>query len=167
MLFNYLKTSLRSLLKNKSYSLINIFGLALGITCVFLILQYLKRELAYDQFHEGAENIYRVVWETENPQTRTPHPLAQAMVHDFPEVENAVTLSPLWGPGLTRETFSIRNNEKDIQYDETGILAVDTTFFKVFSKSIGRFFICSLGMSILLGCKIQRIFQFQRRNFFQ
>ncbi|HEY5823426.1 MAG TPA: ABC transporter permease, partial [Cyclobacteriaceae bacterium] len=133
MLFNYLKTSLRSLLKNKSYSLINIFGLALGITCVFLILQYLKRELAYDQFHEGAENVYRVVWENENPQTRTPHPLAQAMVHDFPEVENAVTLSPLWGPGLTRETFSIRNNEKDIQYDETGIIAVDTTFFKVFS----------------------------------
>lgn len=133
MLFNYLKTSLRSLLKNKAFSLINIFGLALGITCVFLIYQYLNRELSYDRFHIGAENIYRVIWNNENPQTRTPHPLAQALVHDFPEVENAVTLSPLWGPGLTKETFSIRNREKDIQYDETGILAVDTTFFKVFS----------------------------------
>ena len=133
MLLNYLKTSLRSLLKTKSYSLINIFGLALGVTCVFLILQYLKREFTYDQFHNGAENIYRVVWETENPQTRTPHPLAQAMVHDFPEVENAVSLSPIWGPGLTKETISFRNIEKDIQYDETNILAVDTTFFKVFS----------------------------------
>jgi len=133
MLHNYFKTALRSLLKNKTYSLINISGLALGITCVFLIMQYLQREFAYDQFHEGAENVYRVVWENENPQTRTPHPLAQAMVHDFPEVENAVSLSPIWGPGLTKETISFRNIEKDIQYDETNILAVDTTFFKVFS----------------------------------
>ncbi len=133
MFFNYLKTSFRSILKNKLFSLINIFGLALGITCVFLILQYLRTELSYDRFHAGSENIYRIIWHDDNPQTRTPHPLAQALVHDFPEVENAVTLSPLWGPGLTRETFSIRNREKDIQYDETGILAVDTTFFKVFS----------------------------------
>lgn len=136
MIINYLKISLRNLLKNKYYSLINILGLALGITCVFLIIQYLRRELAYDKFHEGSENIYRVIWENDNPQTRTPHPLAQAMVHDFPEVENAVSLSPLWGPGLTRETFSIRNPQKNIQYDETGVLAVDTTFFKVFSFPI-------------------------------
>lgn len=130
---NYFKIALRNLLKNKSYTLINICGLALGITCVFLISQYLQRELAYDKFHEGSENIYRIIWVNDNPQTRTPHPLAQAMVHDFPEVENAVSLSPLWGPGLTRETFSIKNPEKNIQYDEAGILAVDTTFFKVFS----------------------------------
>jgi putative ABC transport system permease protein len=58
------------------------------------------------------------------------------LVHDFPEVENAVSLSPLWGPGLTRETFSIHNPQKNIQYDETGVLAVDTTFFKVFSFPI-------------------------------
>jgi putative ABC transport system permease protein len=133
MLRHYLKTSLRYLLKHKYYSLINIFGLALGITCVFLILQYLQREFTYDRFHAGAENIYRVTWENDNPQTRTPHPLAQAMVLDFPEVENAVSLTPLWGPGLTRQTFSIRNEEKDIQYDEKGVLAVDSTFFKVFS----------------------------------
>lgn len=133
MLYNYFKTAFRSLLNNRLYSLINIFGLALGITCVFLILHYLQREFAYDQFHTGASNLYRVSWENENPQTRTPHPLAQALVRDFAEVENGVSLTPLWGPGLTRETFSIRNMEKDIQYDETGILAVDTTFFKVFS----------------------------------
>ncbi|MBA4144572.1 MAG: hypothetical protein C0523_02320, partial [Cytophaga sp.] len=127
MIQNYFKTALRSLLKNKYYSAINIAGLAVGITCVFLILQYLQRELAYDQFHDGAENVYRVIWNNENPQTRTPHPLAQAMVHDFPEVESAVSLTPLWGPGLTKETFSIKNLEKNIQYDETNILAVDTT----------------------------------------
>lgn len=133
MLYNYFKTALRSLFKNSFYTCINISGLALGIACVFLIVQYVKRETGFDRFHEGARNIYRVSWETDNPQTRTPHPLAQAMVADFPEVQNAVSLTPMWGPGLTRATFSIRNREKDIQYEETGVLAVDTTFFKVFT----------------------------------
>ncbi len=59
--------------------------------------------------------------------------MAQAMVQDFPEVESAVSLSPLWGPGLTREIFSFRNPEKDVRYDESNVLAVDSTFLKVFS----------------------------------
>jgi putative ABC transport system permease protein len=138
MLKNYFITSFRSLLKNKNYSLINIGGLTLGITCVFLILQYLRTELAYDRSHTGAENIYRVVWEGSDPQTRTPHPMAQALVSDFPEVESAVSLTPLWGPGLTRRTFSFRNMEKDIQYEEREVLAVDSTFFKVFSFSLTK-----------------------------
>ncbi len=100
MLYNYFKTALRSLFKNSFYTCINIAGLALGIACVFLIVQYVKRETGFDRFHEGSENIYRVSWETDNPQTRTPHPLAQAMVTDFPEVENAVSLTPDVGTGI-------------------------------------------------------------------
>ncbi len=133
MLISYLTIAFRNLLKNKTYSFINIFGLALGLACVFLILQYLKQELSYDRFHANAENIYRITWEDENPQTRVPHPMAQAMVQDFAEVESAVSLTPLWGPGLIRETFSIRNLEKDIRYDESNVLAVDSTFFDVFT----------------------------------
>ncbi|HRI78260.1 MAG TPA: ABC transporter permease, partial [Cyclobacteriaceae bacterium] len=133
MLTNYLKIAIRNLFKNKFYSFINVFGLALGMACVFLILQYLRQELSYDRFHESAENIYRISWADENPQTRTPHPMAQALVHDFPEVESAVSITPLWGYGLTRETFSISNPEKDVRYDESNVIAVDTTFFKVFT----------------------------------
>ncbi len=133
MLTNYLKIAYRNLIKNRVYSFINIFGLALGMACVFLILQYLKQELSYDRFHTNAEDIYRISWEDENPQTRTPHPMAQALVHDFPEVESAVSLTPLWGFGLTRETFSISNPAKDVRYDETNVMAVDTTFFDVFT----------------------------------
>ncbi|HEX5170279.1 MAG TPA: ABC transporter permease [Cyclobacteriaceae bacterium] len=133
MLTNYLKTALRTLLRNRFYSLINIFGLALGLSCVFLIVQYLKLELSYDRFHEQAEDIYRIAWEDENPQTRTPHPMAQALVQDFPEVESAVSITPLWGVGLTRETYSFRNPENDIRYDERNVMAVDTTFFDVFT----------------------------------
>lgn len=132
MLRNYFQVAVRNLLKNKILTLINVLGLALGLASVFLITQYVFFELSYDRFHPGAANIYRIAWMDENPQTRTPHPMAQAMAADFPEVENAVTLTPLWGWGLTRETFSIRNIEKDVRYDERNVLAVDTTFFKVF-----------------------------------
>lgn len=138
MITHYLTTAFRNFIRNKFYTTITVVGLAFGITSVFLIIQYLKSELSYDRFHEGAENIYRVAWINTNPQTRTPHPMAQAMVQDFPEVESAVSLSPLWGPGLTKEIFSIRNPEKDQRYDESGVLAVDSTFFNVFSFPLIR-----------------------------
>lgn len=138
MLRHYLITASRNLLRNRFYSLITITGLAVGITSVFFIVQYLKQELSYDRFHDGAENIYRIAWSNTNAQTRTPHPMAQAMVQDFPEVESAVSLSPLWGPGLTKQIFSIRNPEKDVRYDESNVLAVDSTFFKVFTFQVTK-----------------------------
>jgi putative ABC transport system permease protein len=103
---------------------------------IFMISLYVEKELSYDKFHEGAENIYRIDWHSDNPQTRTPHPMAQALVEDFPEVLHAVSLTPLWGEGLTRETHSFRNLAKDERYDEKNILAVDTSFFNVFSFPI-------------------------------
>ena len=134
MFRNCLKVAVRNLSKNLFYSLTSIAGLSLGLACVFLIVQYLKQELSYDRFHEHADDIYRVSWEDENPQTRTPHPMAQALVADFPEVESAVSITPLWGMGLTRETFSFRNPEKkEIQFEENNVMAVDSTFFDVFT----------------------------------
>jgi len=133
MLSHYLSIAYRHLSKNAMYSLITVFGLAIGLASVFLILQFVKTELSYDRFHKDAENIYRIAWHDETSQTRTPHPMAQAMVHDFPEVESAVSLTPIWGPGLIRQTFSVRNLERDIQYDESNVMAVDSTFFTVFT----------------------------------
>ncbi len=62
--------------------------------------------------------------------------MAQAMAQDFPEVVSAVSLSPLWSNGLNRETHSFRNLAKDERFDEHEILAVDTSFFNVFSFPI-------------------------------
>lgn len=130
---NYFQIAYRNLNRNKLYAAITILSLAVGLGCVSLILQYLRYELSYDKFHEGSENIYRIAWVDENPQTRTPHPMAQALVQDFPEVEAAVSMTNFWGFGLTKETFSIRNLENDTRFDESNGLAVDTSFFKVFS----------------------------------
>jgi len=136
MLYNYFNIALRNLLKNKVHTTINVFGLAFGMASVFLITLYIRHELSYDRFHHQAEDLYRIVWASDNPQTRTPHPMAQALVADFPEVESAVSLTPLFAAGLTPETHSLRNPQKDERYDEKNFLAVDTTFFDVFDFPI-------------------------------
>lgn len=132
MLANYIRIALRNFFKSKVHTFINLLGLTAGMVSVFMISVYLRQELSYDRYLGNSENIYRIDWYNDNPQTRTPHPMAQAMAADFPEVISGVSLSPLYGPGLTRETHSFRNLAKDQRYDEQNILAVDTSFFSVF-----------------------------------
>jgi putative ABC transport system permease protein len=134
MFQNYLKATFRNLLKHKPYTFINIAGLALGMTCCLLILLYVQHELSYDRFHAQADRLYRVFWQSENPQTRTPHPMAQALAKDFAEVESAVSLSPIWGPGLTRPSFSVRYGDQ--QFEEREVFSADSTFFEVFSFAL-------------------------------
>lgn len=134
MFKNYLIIAFRNLLKYKSITFINISGLAIGMTCCILILLYVQYELSYDRFHRDADRLFRVAWTGENPQTRTPHPLAQAMAADFPEVESAVSISPIWGPALTRPKIPVRYEEK--RFEEPGVFSADSTFFEVFSFAL-------------------------------
>ena len=136
MIRNYLVIAFRNIIKRKLYSIINIAGLAVGLAVVILISLFLADELSYDKFHNDADSIYRIAWMSGDPQTRTPHPMAQAMVRDFPEVENAVSLTPLWGPGLTVRTFSIKVAGQPTWHEEKSILGVDSTFFDVFSFNL-------------------------------
>ncbi len=130
MIKNYFKIAVRHLLKDKFYSFINILGLAVGIACFVLIINYLRYELSYDTSLNHSEQLYRIALTGESNQTRTPHPLAQAMVKDFPEVASAVSLSPIWGAGLTRPKIVVRYEEK--RFEEANILSADSTFFQVF-----------------------------------
>ena len=60
MLQNYIKVAFRNLIKHKSYSIINISGLGIGLACVFMIFLFIKVETSYDKFHEDGEDIYRL-----------------------------------------------------------------------------------------------------------
>jgi len=60
MFKNYFKIAWRNLLKNKTFSLINIIGLASGLACFILIALYVADELSYDRFNEKASRIYRI-----------------------------------------------------------------------------------------------------------
>jgi putative ABC transport system permease protein len=131
MILNYLKIAIRNILKNRGFNLINIFGLSIGMMASLFISLWVLDELSYDKFHEYADRIYRIAWQSENPQTRTPHPMTYQLVNDMPEVENAVSITPVWGAGLTRPTRTVKQG--DIHYEENGIYAADTTFFQVFT----------------------------------
>jgi putative ABC transport system permease protein len=60
MLKNYFLIAFRNLSKNKAFSFINIFGLAIGMAACLLILQYVSFELSYDNFHANKDRVYRV-----------------------------------------------------------------------------------------------------------
>ncbi|MFC2125542.1 ABC transporter permease [Bacteroidota bacterium] len=131
MLLYNLKIAFRNILKNKGYSFLNIVGLAVGMMSSVVIVLWIIDETNYDTFHQDADRIFRIAWMSDNPQTRTPHPITYSMVADFPEVENAVSISPIWGDGLTRPMRTVKQGE--ITYEENGIFSADTTFFQVFS----------------------------------
>ncbi len=130
MFKNYLKTALRNLMRNKFYSMINIVGLAIGITACILIMLYVQSELSYDTFHEKADRIYRVnltgVFNDDefNHPFLSP-PLAKAMQNEIPEVEEAVR--------LTFAQAVIRHN--DDVFNEKKWCFADPNFFKIFSAS--------------------------------
>jgi putative ABC transport system permease protein len=76
MLKSYLKTAWRFLLKNKTFSFINIIGLATGTLCCLYILLYVQDQYSYDKQHKDAQNIYRVTTDLE--LTGDKHHRAQA-----------------------------------------------------------------------------------------
>lgn len=132
MFRNYLKATFRNIFRHKVYSLINVSGLAIGITSAILILLWVQDELSYDRFHEKADRIYRVdargvIGNTYNNQTGTPAPLAVALKNDFPEVEQAVRFYSV-GEGVGRYG--------DKEFIEKKIIATDSTFFDVFSFAL-------------------------------
>jgi len=126
-----LKIAFRNLLRNKGYTLINLVGLSVGIMSFFFIFLWISDELSYDRFHEKSDRIFRIDWYSDNPQTRTPHPMTYAMINEFAEVENAVSITPVWGPGLTQPDRLVKYGE--VKFEENRIYAADTTFFKIFS----------------------------------
>jgi len=94
MLKNYFKIAFRNIKKYKSYSIINIIGLSIGIACTIMILLWISDELSFDRFHENADHIYRVVnidYTTNKTfhSWLTPPPLAPALKENFPEIVNA------------------------------------------------------------------------------
>ncbi|MDW7693030.1 FtsX-like permease family protein [Flammeovirgaceae bacterium SG7u.111] len=97
MLLNYFKIAYRSLLKHKSYSIINVFGLSFGIACFLIISLYIKDELAFDKLHLEHEYIYRVTETLVNEKGEKHQPsvafqASQRLLTEFPEVQRGITL---------------------------------------------------------------------------
>ena len=126
MFTTYFKTSVRFLLKNRFYALINIFGLALGIATFLLIALWVIEEVSYDRFHTKAEHIFRMnvqFNETETPYPSVALPLAETLEDNFPEIQKIVRIRPDQKPLITKD---------QIQFYEKSLLFVDPAFFEIF-----------------------------------
>ncbi|HNP17223.1 MAG TPA: ABC transporter permease [Fulvivirga sp.] len=136
MVNNFLKIFLRTLKRNKAFTAINLFGLTLGFCCSIFIYLFISDEMSFDKGIPDNEDIYRISWINENPQTRTPHPMAQAMAESFPEVEAATSISPWYGAGLNLQSIKVKNVEKDIIFEEPNFFFADSTFLDVFQLQV-------------------------------
>jgi putative ABC transport system permease protein len=128
MFKNCLLTALRDLKKNKIYSFINVFGLAIGMACCIVIMLFVQDELSYDRFHKNAHQIYRLTVEKITPQGKFRHTItrwntAPSLINDFPEVVDAVRLTK-------HRWFVIEYGEKRLTTDP---VFADPSILSVFS----------------------------------
>lgn len=128
----FLKSSFRHLIHNKLFSLINISGLAIGLTSVLLILLWIRDELSFDQHHENINTIYSVMEDQYYSSgdmlttSATPGPMAPKMKEDFPEIVHATRM--LW------ETNVLLNHNDKSMYFNTRY--VDQSFLDIFTFEV-------------------------------
>jgi ABC-type antimicrobial peptide transport system permease subunit len=132
MIKNFLVIALRTFLKNKGYTLINILGLSLGLTSCILIFLVIDYDLSFDRFHTKYDRIYRIVQQVNSPSgigygSVTPYPLADAFRNDFPDVPLVTQIHSQGEAQLTIE------DEKQKVED---ILFADSLFFDVFDFKV-------------------------------
>jgi len=95
MFQSYWRIACRQIIKNKSFALINVLGLSVGLTAFVLIIQYVSFELSYDKFHNNASEIYRVAYaqyengEPKNASARNFIGITSLVKEHFPEVKAA------------------------------------------------------------------------------
>ena len=127
---SYLKIALRNLLKNKRYSALNIFGLAIGMACAILIMIYSLHELSFDRFHEKAERTYLVYTEFAGEDiaiSSAPNAMIPTLLREFPEVE---TGTRIFNRGAYNP-YTVKYEEHIFKEDR--LFHADSTFFNVFS----------------------------------
>lgn len=126
---NYLIIAIRNFIRNKTFTLVNLIGLAIGLASVIMILSYVRYELSYDKHYSNSDRVYRIVEVRNKGGTKTEHVVANeglaiALKREFPEIE-AVTY--VW-PSILSFLYKGDNISIDA-------LKADSNFFKIFNLS--------------------------------
>src|SRR5689334_4454162 len=128
MFQNYFKIAWRNLFRNKGFSITNILGLTIGITCTILILLWVQDEVGYNKFHQNYGDVYKILATRNfNNQIFTDEnmvlPLAKSIESDVPQVKQAVVTT--------------QRNPKVFTYGDTKLkkqgYTVSEHFFNIFS----------------------------------
>ncbi len=132
MLRNFFKVSIRNLTRNKTYSIINILGLSIGMACSIIIFLFIFDELSYDKFNKKADQIYRVGIDAEMQGSRmkgfiTGAPVGRTFVTEIPEVKNSTRI--IKDP-MGQDEAVVKYGDK--KFVEENIFFVDSSFFNIF-----------------------------------
>lgn len=129
MLKNYLVITFRNMLRQRTFSFINVFGLAVGLASSIVILLWVQDELSYDRFHSKVDRLYRLVAPDVSDQRfgTCPTPLGPAMKNEIPEVHQVcrvyASITVLFASG-------------DRKFEENNVIYADTTFLQLFDFSL-------------------------------
>jgi putative ABC transport system permease protein len=170
MLQNYLKIAWRNLLKHKSFSLINILGLSIGIAACLIIFLYVHDEMNFDLYNVKKDRIVRVTTTLHTPESdvalsTSPAPLADALKRYYPEVEAAVRFqnpdqAVKWKQDIFKETNFFKTDQSvfsvfDFEFLEgvpaaalvhpASIVITETTAKKYFgnASALGKIMVCN------------------------
>lgn len=134
MLRNYFLIAIRSITKNRTHTIINVLGLALGITCSIVIFLILRFELSYDNFHPEGDRTYRIVTEiskggNSNFTSGMTYPLPETLRNDFAELEYVTIVDGnLYDPviAVTKSDGSVD------RFKESNVVFTDPEYLKMF-----------------------------------
>lgn len=127
MIKHYLKVAFRNLVKYKTQSIVSIIGLAIGLTCFALSVLWIRYEMTYDNFHEGAERIYLAGSDSKSGDGFSyisSSLLADYIVKNCPEVESACHIKFYWD----KEPIEYKEAKFKLQ-----LMDVDSSFIKMFN----------------------------------
>lgn len=127
MIKNYFKIALRSVVSNKWYSALNIGGLAVGLSAVFLLILYINFESSYDLFHKKVDRLYRVVTDITTPSGEHKNAVVDwnilgELSEEFPEIEDYTRIH--------KTELNIQVNSEN--FHENEVIAADAAFFALF-----------------------------------
>lgn len=128
MFYNYFKTAWRNLLKNKTFSVVNIFGLSVGMSVCLLIIMIIKDAYSYDLFHPESDRTYRVITDAlrknggKEGYATSPFAVANKLQNDYPLVEN-------WAPLVRLNTSEAKAAGKSLALNG---LFTNNDFFQIF-----------------------------------
>ena len=129
MFKNYFKIGIRNLLKNKTFSFINIFGLAVAMSVCMLILSMLSDQKSHDQYNQNKDRVYRILSSKGTGQSlyaTTPYPLTQTLLQDYPQLQTVTQLRDGIGGDVSSDQKTI---------EVRGFFA-DTQFFTIFDREL-------------------------------
>jgi len=129
MLKNYIKIALRTLQKYKGYTIINVFGLAIGLASAILIMLYVQDELSYDQHHQNKDRIYRITFQgkirsSEIQSALSSNPMGPVMRNEYPAIEEMTRFR-----GTQKSVIRIG----DRRYIEDNLYFADSSVFDIFT----------------------------------